>query len=156
QHEVGLVTEAGSIVNPVSFVADGGKTAIVVQAGTAKGFDAGNYREKTETTFPALLLPWGTTQSQTYKYSGNGFVMANETKQAAAPVKVSSAPVPVAAPPKPAGPSSAELADKVYAAYKRDRRASGTPKFDLAVDVAEDKQIERVLLHDRDLVVLGK
>jgi hypothetical protein len=44
----------------------------------------------------------------------------------------------------------------VYASYKRDRRASGRPRFDFTADVAGDGQIERVLVHDRDVVVFGK
>jgi hypothetical protein len=46
----------------------------------------------------------------------------------------------------------------VYALYKRERRVvqREKPRFDLAVDLAEDSRPERVLLHGRDLVVFGK
>jgi hypothetical protein len=46
--------------------------------------------------------------------------------------------------------------DKVYDLYKKERGVSGRPRFDLAVDVAGDSSVERVLLHDRDIVVFGK
>jgi hypothetical protein len=46
--------------------------------------------------------------------------------------------------------------EKVYDLYKRERGVSGHPRFDLAVDVTGDAQVERVLLHDRDIVVFGK
>src|SRR6185369_3262855 len=61
-------------------------------------------------------------------------------------------PLPKAPPP----PSASELQDQVYSLYKKERAVSGKPRFDLAIDVAGDKQSERVLLHDRDIVVFGK
>jgi len=45
--------------------------------------------------------------------------------------------------------------DKVYASYKQDRGVSGTAKFDSSGDVDGDGTAERVLLHDKDLVVFG-
>jgi hypothetical protein len=50
------------------------------------------------------------------------------------------------------------MQEQVYALYKRDRHVVGRerPRFDLAVDLAEDGRPERVLLHGRDLVVFGK
>jgi hypothetical protein len=54
------------------------------------------------------------------------------------------------------GPISAtDQMEKVYDLYKRDRRVSGAPRFDLAADVTGDRQDERVVLHDRDIVVFG-
>ena len=160
RHETALTTEVGSITNEVSFVADGGKLAVKIDAGAAKGFHAGNYHEATETAFDALLLPWGTVKSRTYKWSANAFTKAAEEKQqaAAAPPPsaakgAASADSPAARPP---APSASELLEKVYDLYKRERGARGKPRFDFAVDVAGSKQIERVLLHDRDLVVFGK
>ena len=56
----------------------------------------------------------------------------------------------------PPPPSAGELLEQVYDLYKRDRGVSGRPRFDRAIDVAGDARPERVLLHDRDLVVFGK
>jgi hypothetical protein len=48
------------------------------------------------------------------------------------------------------------MLDRVYALYKRDRSTSGKPRFDFVTDVAGDTGPERVLIHDRDIVVFGK
>lgn len=153
QHEVALSTEKGAVINGVAFVPDGAKSAIRVTPGEAKGFNAGNYAEATETSFDPLLLPWGTIKSQIYKLSGSVFMKATEETQAATPAPV--APTPPA-PKAPPSPSSAQLLEQVYTQYKRDRGASGKSRFDLTADVASGGEVERVLLHDRDLVLFGK
>lgn len=159
QHEVGIASDLGSVTNDVSYVADGMRTAIKITPGTARGFNAGNYREPMETSYDPVLLPWGPVASQIYKASGGAFTRASEERQAA-----TAAPAPVAAaagvapglPRAPPPPGASELLEKVYDLYKRDRGVSGRPRFDLAIDVSGDAQTERVLLHDRDLVVFGK
>jgi hypothetical protein len=157
QHEIGVANADGSVSNDVSFVADGSRTAIKITPGTAKGLNAGNYREPTETSYDPVLLPWGTIASQTYRWSGSAFTKASEEKQAAtAPPQQASAPSDAGLPKPPPPPSAAELMEKVYDLYKKDRGVSGRPRFDLAVDVAGDSSVERVLLHDRDLVIFGK
>lgn len=156
QHEVGLSNDTGTVVNDVVFTTDGGKPAIRIEAGTAKGLNAGNYFEKTETAFDALLLPWGTVKSQTYRYGGGSFSKASEEKQAATPAPAAPAQAAAALPKAPPPPSAAELLEKVYDLYKKERGAKGPARFDMAVDVAADKSVERVLLHDRDIVVFGK
>jgi hypothetical protein len=61
------------------------------------------------------------------------------------------------APPAPRPPSADELLDRVYALYKRDRGAGGgKPRFDFVTDVAGDRGPERVLIHEKDIVVFGK
>jgi hypothetical protein len=57
-------------------------------------------------------------------------------------------------PPPP--PSPAELQEKVYALYKKDRGVTAAPRFDMVVDLAADKTVERLFLADRDLVLFGK
>jgi hypothetical protein len=101
-----------------------------------------------------VILPWGTIASQTYKLSGSAYVKASEEKQAGAPAPAVAANpgLPQAPPP----PSAAELMNQVYDLYKKDRGVSGRPRFDLAVDVTGDGRNERVLLHDRDIVIFGK
>jgi hypothetical protein len=49
------------------------------------------------------------------------------------------------------------MLDRVYALYKRDRGAGGgKPRFDFVTDVAGDRGPERVVIHDKDIVVFGK
>lgn len=157
RHEVAITTPDGSITNDVSFVPDGSRTAIKITPGTASGLSAGNYREPTESSYDPLLLPWGTIASQTYRFTSGVFAKSSEETQAAAPPP-SSASVDgdIGLPTPPPPPSAAELMEKVYDLYKKDRGVTGHPRFDLAVDVAGDGAVERVLVHDRDVVVFGK
>lgn len=156
RHETAVVTEKGAVENEVRFDADGAKTAITILPGKAKGFDGASYNEARETSMDGVLLPWSTIASQTYKWSGKAFKMAAEEKQAAAPL-----PAPVVATTRPAAtavkaPDPGEMLEQVYSLYKRERNATGKPRFNVAADVAGDKQAETVLLHDRDLVLFGK
>jgi hypothetical protein len=155
QHELGVVTADGAIANDVSFVPDGPRTAIKITPGAARGFTAATYREPTESGYDPVILPWGTVASQLYKLSGGAFAKASEERQAAAAPVTASAPEP-SQPRAPSPPSASELMEKVYDLYKKDRGVSGRPRFDLAADVTGDGQNERVLLHDRDVVVFGK
>lgn len=162
QHEVGIATSAGSIANTVSILGSGATAQIKVEPGRATGFEASSYGEPTETSIDALLLPWGGVKSQLYKWSAGGFSKVGEEKNAekggsapSAPAAASAAPAAPAPKPAPA-PSAAELLDKVYSLYKKDRGVSGNARFDMAVDVAGDSQRERVLLHGREIVVFGK
>jgi hypothetical protein len=154
-HEVAVVTADGQIENTTSMVSDGAKTAFKFEPGTAKSFNAGNYKELTEANYDPVLLPWGTIKSQTYKYDGSKFTKSSEEKQDATRAPASASPAPAAV-AKPPAPSAAELLDQVYALYKKERSASGKAKHDMAVDVAGDKQVERVLVHEKDIVVFGK
>ncbi len=153
QHEIGIAAESGSVANEVSLVPDGKRLAVRVDLGASKGFDAGSYREPTETSFDPVLLPWGSVRSQTYRLAGAAYAKADEQRQAATPAP---APQAAAAAPPPRPPSAEEQQAEVYAIYKRERGATGKPRFDLAVDVAGDARVERVLLHGRALVVFGK
>jgi hypothetical protein len=51
--------------------------------------------------------------------------------------------------------SSAPTPEQVYAHYKKQRDVTGAPRWDLSVDLAEDDQKERLVVHHRDLVVFG-
>jgi hypothetical protein len=164
QHEIGVASEAGSVTNDVVISPEGRGASIRITPGRANGASASNWREPTETSWDPVLLPWGTVASQSYKFSGGKFEKASEDKQAgvaAPPARHASgggssgggdAGLPKAPPP----PSAAELQAQVYDAYKKDRGVSGSPRFDLAVDVSGDGKAERVLVHDRDIVIFGK
>lgn len=156
QHEVAIVTPDGSVENLVSTLADGAKTAFKIEPGAAKGFHAGNFKEPAEAAYEGALLPWGTIKSRTFKFDGTKVTKSAEEKQDATAAPAPAATATQAAPAKPPAPSAAELLDQVYALYKKDRGASGKARFDMAVDAGADKQTERVLLHDRDIVVFGK
>ncbi len=158
RHEVGISTPKGSITNDVSFSADGAKLAVTITPGSAKGLTEDNFSEPMETTFDPVLLPWGAIDSQTYKLKGSSFTRSGEKthKRASSNVK----PVADAAPPplkQAEPPKTAPLPDseKVYSTYKKDRGASGMLRFDLSGDVDGDGRTERVLVHEKDIVVLG-
>jgi hypothetical protein len=158
-HEIGMLSDKKSIENDVAFTRAGGKPAIVIDTGRAAGFDAGNYREPTETTFTPLLLPWGTTESTTYTFVGGRLTKTAETKQAATPAPAAPTPTPATTPARPAvppPPSAAELQKAVLALYQREHRTTGKPRFDLVANVVGDAHPERVLLWGRDLVLFGK
>lgn len=156
RHEVGIKTPEGVIRNEVKLVPEGGKTVIEVRAGSATGYTAESYKEPIERTFHSMLFPWGSVKARRYAYNGQSFVKIHEESQA--PTAVATTPVqpqPTAA-SSPRPPHPDELQERVYALYKKDRGVPNEkPRFDLAVDVAEDDKRERVLLHGRDLVVLG-
>jgi hypothetical protein len=159
QHEVGIKTPEGRVANKVS-VRSG---SIEIAQGDADGFDPGTYDEVMPSDMGAALLPWESVKSRSFKWQGDGFKPAGESnwtpKQGAAKgprPAAKAAPAGPAAPPPPRPPTSEELLDRVYALYKRDRGTNGKPRFDFVTDVAGDTGPERVLIHDRDLVVFGK
>ncbi|MFO0759763.1 MAG: hypothetical protein U0359_24965 [Byssovorax sp.] len=156
QHEVGVTTDAGSIANEVSVIQSGAKASIKITPGASRGFSIDNYKEPTESSFDPVLLPWGAIASQTYTYSGSGFTKMGEEKQAPQEKSPDKGDAAQSLPKPPAPPSASELLEQVHAQYRRDRGVSGKARFDLAVDLTADKQAERVLLYDRDLVLFGK
>jgi len=167
QHEVGIHGSMGTISNEVRFGTERGHSIIEIAAGSANGYTVGNYREPAETSMDPLLLPWGPIKAQIYQWNGKAFAKLRDEKQVASsgssaratsstaePPRAAHAPAPAPAHP----PTGDELQDQVYALYKRDRHVVGhdKPRFDVAVDLAEDARTERLLLHGRDLVVFGK
>lgn len=158
RHEIGVKTSEGHVRNEVSLVTEGGKTFIDVQLGSSSGFTASTYREPVERRFDSVLLPWGSVKSRRFGWNGKAFTKLSEVTQTPAQTSIPNAPptpaqVPASA-PRP--PTPEELQEKVYALYRRDRGVPNVkPRFDMAIDVAEDSRRERVLLHDRDLVIFG-
>ncbi|NUO52280.1 MAG: hypothetical protein HOV80_25785 [Polyangiaceae bacterium] len=149
QHEIGIVNAKGSIANEIGFSTEANSTVITIKPGTAKGLEEPNYDEPTESSFDALLLPWGKIESQTYKWKGKGYSKASEKtrpKPASTETPKSTTndkPTPTPA-PAPAAPDTA----KVYALYKKDRGITSTARFDVSGDVEGDTKIERVVVHD--------
>jgi len=162
-HEVGIVTEAGSIKNKVSI--NGGK--ITIEQGTSEGFDPATYDEPLPGEgVESALLPWDTVKSRSFEWKGDRMEASDETAwkpkvtkarggaSAGRPAAARSGPPP---PPAPRPPTSEELLDRVYALYKKDRGVGGAkPRFDFVTDVVGDSQTERVLVHGKDIVVFGK
>jgi hypothetical protein len=156
QHEVGVENAKGSIKNEFSITTDGGKPAIVIKPGTAKGLEEKTYDEATEASFDPVLLPWGTIDSQTYKWKGKTLTKVAEkthAKPASEPAKPieGKAPPPEKANPKPKEDNS----DKVLELFKKDRKITGAPKHDLRADCAEGSESERVVVFGRDVAVFG-
>ncbi len=162
-HEISLVTKDGRINNKVSVSGSGKNARIKISQGQESGFDPGTFQEPTiGGGIPSALLPWQTTGSRSFGWKGQGLTALEETPWEP---KVSKSTAPhqsmmpsVKAPPPPRAPSADELMDRVYALYKNDRgvHRGKKPSFDFVTDVVEDEQMERVLVHDRDLVVFGK
>lgn len=157
-HEVGLKTKDGYIANKVSI--RGG--TIEISQGESEGFDPGTYDEPTPSDMGGTILPWESVKSKSFKWQGDAFKPAGETTWTPKVAKGSAAPrvrAPEgpAQPPPPRPPTQDELLDRVYALYKKDRgTGNARPRFDFVTDVAGDSGPERVLIHDRDLVVFGK
>jgi hypothetical protein len=163
-HEVGIKTPDGSVANRVSV--KGG--AIEISQGESEGFEPATYDEVMPAEYGSALLPWESVKSRSFKWQGGALKPSGETnwtpkvsaKGAKAPGKAPSGGAAAAAapvgPPAPRPPSADEMLDRVYALYKRDRGASGKARFDFVTDVAGDKGPERVVIHEKDIVVFGK
>lgn len=154
RHEIGITTPDGRIRNEVKLVSEGEKFAIELLPASATGYTAATYKEPIERSFESMLFPWGSVKSRRFGWNGQAFVKVREESQAP---EVTPAPAPpqlAVAAPRPPNPD--ELQERVYALYRKDRGLPNEkPRFDIAVDVAEDAKRERVLLHGRDLVVFG-
>src|SRR5690606_9981945 len=162
-HEIAIVTPEGRIENQVSLSGSGQAARITIAQGKAEGFDPGTYQEPTiSKEIPSALLPWQTIKSRTFGWKGAGLAQMEEASwepkvKAASGGGVRAVPQQDA-PPPPRPPSADEMLDRVYALYKQDRGVNRAkePSFDFVTDVVEDKEMERVLIHERDLVVFGK
>jgi hypothetical protein len=114
----------------------------------------------------AALLPWETTKSRSFKWQGDAIKPAGETswtpkvsrggKNAGSTPRSRPKSEGPVQPPAPRPPSADELQDRLYALYRRDHAGNAKPRFDFATDVAGDTTNERVVIHDRDVVVFGK
>ncbi|HEU5072898.1 MAG TPA: hypothetical protein VFU02_01970 [Polyangiaceae bacterium] len=162
-HEVGIVTEEGSIKNKVS-ISEG---SITIAQGTSDGFDPATYDEPLPGEgVESALFPWDTVKSRSFEWKGDRMEPSDETawkpklgkpRGGGSRGRAASAPAGPPPPPVPRPPTSEELLDRVYALYKKDRGVGGAkPRFDFVTDVVGDPQTERVLVHGKDIVVFGK
>jgi len=164
-HEMGITTADGKIKNKITISGRGKTARIEIAQGESKGFEPGSYNEPTlGAGIPSALLPWQSIKSKSFGWKGAGLALLDEESwepkmKPSSSGSVSSSSTPKKdAPPPPRPPSADEMLDRVYALFKGDRGVSRNkkPSFDFVTDVVEDKQMERVLIHDRDLVVFGK
>lgn len=161
-HEVAIVTPDGKIENKVKITGAGKSARITIEQGSSKGFDPGTFQEPTiGKDIPSALLPWQSVKSRSFGWKGAGLAATDEESGEPTMKSTSGAAPRVAqkdAPPPPRPPSADEMLDRVYGLYKQDRKVSRgkKPSFDFVTDVVEDGQMERVLVHERDLVVFGK
>ncbi len=162
-HEVSIVTVDGSIENKFSIEGEGKSARLIVAQGKSSGFSPDTYQEpQIGGGIGSALLPWQSVGSQIYAWKGQGMALLEETsftpKARASSKATAAATAPaIKAPPPPRPPSADEMLDRVYALYRQDRGVGNKkPRFDFVTDVSGDDQAERVLVHDKDIVMFGK
>jgi hypothetical protein len=168
--EVAIVTRAGKIENKVSLSKAKGEPSLLISQGSSSGFEFETFREPTlGEGIPSALLPWGPVEARRYTFRGQKFVVAEETPKK--PLKGQTTRSTQKTTPKeqPAarGTPSSERAgaevpaapnvDRLYALYRKNRGPTlGPMRAEFWQDVAEDERTERVVWHDRELLVLGE
>jgi hypothetical protein len=164
-HEVSIAKDGKRVSNAIRVA---GKEVHVTYE-PATGWDASSYREPTVDGVEPLLLPWGATRAETFRFDGTRFNRTRVEKQTAAAVPVAqesrrlaepATPEVVVNPARAVSPGAApsgDLVAQVFAQYRRDHGVpvDARPKVDLTVDVDGDGRPERVVLIGRDIVVLG-
>ena len=153
-HELALTVGDKKIVNTARL----SSREIELKYEPAKGWDAANFSEPTNTDTAPVLLPWGPVQSQVYRFDGQRFVNAREVAQT--PTRTAPFSPPVAPMREPATPpvrSGGDVGRALFERYKSDRGLdpSVKAKVDLSVDLGGDARAGRVLLVGRDLVIFG-
>jgi hypothetical protein len=142
---------------------------IDVSVEPASGWDVSSYREPPVDGVDPILLPWGPTRSESFRFDGARFAKVREEHQtpapgAAPPSGAASPTLPSRAAEPPTPPVVAtttarggDLGAQVFAQYRRDQGvpADLRPRVDLMVHVDGDDRPERVVLIGRDVVVLG-
>jgi hypothetical protein len=161
-HEISIVTPKGRVENEVKIVKRGKGFAVEIAQGKSEGFEPDTYAEPTSDDMGSAFLPWQTIKSRTFGWDGKSFTQVDEATQAGGKKvatktskkpKKSGPPVP----PRPRPPTADEMLDRLYALYKKERKVGAkAPRFDFVTDVAGNTETERVLVHDRDIVVFGK
>ncbi len=161
-HEVSIERDGKKVTNTAKV----GARSIDVSIDAATGWDASSYKEPQVDGVEPLLLPWGATRAETFRFSGGRFVRSHEEKQTPAPGAAAAQRVSIR-PPEPQTPEvvqtdpsrqpAGDLSAQLFAQYKRDHgvASSASPKADLAVDLTGDGRPERVVVIGKDIVVFG-
>jgi len=71
--EVGKQQGASRIEDRVSFVKRGKATDILIEAGTASGFNQDNYKESPADDIVPILLPWGDDKKARFQFRGDEY-----------------------------------------------------------------------------------
>lgn len=158
--EVRLELAGGGVVeNELRLSGSGARTRIDLAAGRDDGIDRARFTRASSTGATPVLVPWGEIAAQTFQLRDGRFAMVDERRQQPAAVV---APPPTAPRPSPAAtvaprpaPRAAPDPDSVYDLYKKRAKITGKPRWDLTADLAEGEEAERLVVHDRDLVVFG-
>jgi hypothetical protein len=161
-HEIAIAKDGKRLSNAVHI----GNKEIDVSLEPASGWDASSYREPPIDGVEPLLLPWGPTRAETFRFDGTRFTKSHEDKQTPAPRVTPPAgpPLPQRSTEPPTPPvvatgslKAGDLTAQVFAQYRRDQGVPSDvkPKVDLNVHVDGDGRPERVVLIGRDIVVLG-
>ncbi|MCL2726329.1 MAG: HAD-IC family P-type ATPase [Polyangiaceae bacterium] len=128
---------------------------IEVSVEPSVGWDSSNFRELVAEGNGAIVLPWGTVKSRTFRYEKGKFVKTDEVLQAGS---VSAPPSePRAARDVPTPQKGSSVSKSAIDAYYRDHGvpAAAKPRFDYEVNVDGDARPERLMLVGRDIVVFG-
>lgn len=160
-HELSIVTPGGKVVNELRFPAKGKLRGIEIAQGEASGFEPDSYAEPKPGDMPSALLPWESVGARTWQWDGKAMAKVGETphepragQRTRKAAREEEGPPP---PPPPRPPTADELLDRVYALYRKERGVGESrPRFDFVTDVAGGAEPERVLVHQRDIVVFGK
>lgn len=155
-HEMAIVSGDKQIANAARI----GNKEIEITYEPAKGWDPTSYREPTANDVEPLLLPWGPTKSQSFKFDGQKFTKAREVAQTPTGPTPAVATVQQVKPPEPPTPvvrSGTDLANAMLDKYKADQHlgADAKAKVNLEVHVDGDARPERVVLIGKDIVVFG-
>jgi hypothetical protein len=160
-HEIAIAKDGKRVSNAVHV----GRGQIDVSVEASSGWDVSSYREAPVDGVEPILLPWGPTRAQTFRFDGARFAKVHEDHQTPAP---GAAPPPPMLPPRSAEPATpavvatgsvktGDLSAQLFAQYRRDQSVppDHKPKVDIHVHVDGDARPERVVLIGRDIVVLG-
>ena len=130
---------------------------IEVSVGEASGLTPSNFRERPSTDAHPILLPWGPTLAQSYRWDGRRFAVIDErpnpnpyTPPSERPATMEREPqVERESPP----PSSADL----LAAVRRERRIPRgvRERFAVEANLAGDRRAERLVVLGKAVVVVG-
>jgi hypothetical protein len=149
-------TPNGTLESDVRITRAGAGSRIVVQAAKTKGLTATSFRPPFRTDVDPILAPWDGFSSRTYAFRGSAFVKTGESA-----ARGSSSPATGSGETSDAhgggstGPATPSSSADPYAQYRKDRSASGQPRFRVSANLTGEAGREQALLHDRDLVVFG-
>ena len=162
QQEIVLLTRSGTssrykkIVQVLQLQANG----VPLQVFSIEYGDSADRTPATPPTFAMkgqqaqLIISGKNNKSkQIYVYRGSGLVPLTPAAPQSTTRNIVQTPK---APPAPRPPNSKERQARVYELYRRDRRVKNVkPRFDIVTDFSDDQRLERLVVHDKDLVIFG-